>query len=79
MALDVPVLATPTGAHPQTVGAVPGCHCAPWDPESWRAALSPHLRTADPRVPGRPIAELHGTAVYAERLVDTWRTILSGA
>lgn len=76
LACDVPVLATPTGAHPETVGAVDGCLCAPWDLATWRAALQPHLDAADPRVPGRPIAERHGTAVYAERLVDTWRTIL---
>lgn len=77
LACDVPVLATPTGAHPETVGAVDGCLCAPWDLASWRAALQPHLDAVDPRVPGRPIAELHGTAVYAQRLADTWRTILS--
>ncbi len=76
LACDVPVLATPTGAHPETVGAVAGCLCAPWDLAAWRAALLPHLETADPRVPGRPIAERHGTAAYAERLAETWRTIL---
>ncbi|MFA4927351.1 MAG: glycosyltransferase [Patulibacter sp.] len=79
LACDVPVLATPTGAHPETVGAVDGCLCAPWDLETWRTALAPHLATADPRVPGRAIAERHGTAVYAQRLVEAWRTILSGA
>lgn len=76
LACDVPVLATPTGAHPETVGAVDGCLCAPWDLASWRAALQPHLAAEDPRVPGGPIAERHGTAVYAQRLADTWRTIL---
>lgn len=79
LACDVPVLATPTGAHPETVGAVPGCLCAPWDLDGWRAALAPHLGSADPRVPGRPVAERHGTAAYARRLVETWRTILPGA
>nr|MBF6621420.1 glycosyltransferase [Patulibacter sp.] len=79
LACDVPVLATPTGAHPETVGAVDGCLCAPWDLERWRTALAPQLRTEDPRVPGRAIAERHGTAVYAARLVDAWRTILSAA
>lgn len=76
LACDVPVLATPTGAHPETVGAVDGCLCAPWDLGRWRTALQPHLEAADPRVRGRPIAERHGTAVYAQRLADTWRTIL---
>ncbi len=76
LACDVPVLATPTGAHAETVGVVDGCLCAPWDLDAWRAALSPHLQSADPRVPGGAIAERHGTAVYAGRLVDAWRTIL---
>lgn len=76
LACDVPVLATPTGAHPETVGAVDGCLCAPWDLASWRSALQPHLDAVDPRVHGWPIAERHGTAVYARRLADTWRTIL---
>lgn len=76
LACDVPVLATPTGAHAETVGAVDGCLCAPWDLATWRAALQPHLDAADPRVPGRAIAERHGTGVYAQRLADTWRTIL---
>lgn len=76
LACDVPVLATPTGAHAETVGAVDGCLCAPWDLDRWHRALRPHVDAPDPRVPGRPIAERHGTAVYARRLADTWRTIL---
>lgn len=76
LACDVPVLATPTGAHAETVGAVPGCLCAPWDREAWLAALRPHLAAADPRVPGRPVAERHGTDAYAARLVAAWRALL---
>ncbi|MEV4418917.1 glycosyltransferase [Patulibacter sp. NPDC049589] len=76
LACDVPVLATPTGAHAETVGAVAGCLCAPWDLTAWRAALEPHLHADDPRVPGRPVAERHGTDVYAARLWDAWRALL---
>jgi hypothetical protein len=76
LACDVPVLATPTGAHPETVGAVPGCLCAPWDLASWRAALEPHLHAEDPRVAGRAVAERHGTDAYAARLVAAWRALL---
>jgi teichuronic acid biosynthesis glycosyltransferase TuaC len=76
LACDVPVLATPTGAHPETVGAVAGCLCAPWDPAVWLAALQPHLRGDDPRVPGRAVAERHGTDVYAARLAAAWRALL---
>lgn len=73
LACDVPVLATPTGAHPETVGAVGGCLCAPWDLGVWRAALQPHLDGDDPRVAGRSVAEHHGTDAYAARLVAAWR------
>lgn len=78
LACDVPVLATPTGAHPQTVGAVPGCLCAPWDLDAWGAALAVHLETDDPRVQGRAVAEAHGTDVYARGVADAWRALLSG-
>ena len=76
LACDVPVLATPTGAHGETVGAVPGCLCAPWDREAWTRALAPHLRVDDPRVAGRAVAEAHGTDVYAARLAEAWRALL---
>lgn len=76
LACDVPVLATATGAHPETVGETPGCLCADWDVDRWVAALRPHLTEDDPRVPGRAIAERHGTDVYARRLVEAWRTML---
>lgn len=75
LACDVPVLATPTGAHVETVGAVPGCLCAPWDLAAWTAALAPHLADDDPRVPGRTVAEAHGTDTYAARLVEAWRAL----
>ncbi len=79
LACDVPVLATPTGAHPETVGAVAGCLCAPWDLDAWRLALEPHLAGDDPRVAGRAVAERHGTDAYAARLVDAWRGLLPRA
>lgn len=79
LACDVPVLATPTGAHAETVGRVPGCLCAPWDRERWAAALAPHLAADDPRVAGGPVAREHGTDVYARRLLDAWRSILPPA
>lgn len=77
LACDVPVLATPTGAHPQTVGAVDGCLCAPWDLVRWTSALGPIGDIPDPRVAGRAIAARHGTDVYAARLAEAWRTMLA--
>ncbi|MGX6449652.1 glycosyltransferase [Patulibacter sp. S7RM1-6] len=76
LACDVPVLATPTGAHAATVGRVDGCLCAPWDPDAWRRALAPHLAEDDPRVDGRAVAAVHGTDAYARRLVEAWRSAL---
>ena len=75
LACDVPVLATPTGAHPETVGEVDGCLCAPWDRDRWLAALRPHLAVENPRVAGRAVAGRHGTDAYAARLVDAWRAV----
>jgi len=77
LACDVPVLATPTGAHPDTVGRVPGCLCAPWDLDVWAAAAREALRHEDPRVPGAAAAHPHGTGPYAARVVAAWRERLA--
>ncbi len=76
LACDVPVLATPTGIHPATVGRTPGCLCAPWDPDGWLAALRPHLDAPDPRVDGRRAVLPLGTDACARALRDAWRTLL---
>ncbi|MDO9407144.1 glycosyltransferase [Patulibacter sp.] len=76
LACDVPVLATRTGAHAETVGAVDGCLCAEWDLPRWLRALRPHLEEEDPRVAGRTVAERHGTDAYAALLAAAWRRTL---
>ena len=53
LACDVPVLARPTGAHPEALRGIAGAHCGEWDLAEWRAALAPHLEADDPRVEGR--------------------------
>ena len=53
LACDVPVLARPTGVHPEALRGIGGTLCADWDRDVWRAALSPHLGADDPRVAGR--------------------------
>src|SRR3954468_8834006 len=58
LACGVPALATPVGIHPVALAGIDGAHCAPWDRDAWRAALRPHLEAPDPRVDGRPRAEL---------------------
>jgi teichuronic acid biosynthesis glycosyltransferase TuaC len=78
LACNVPVLATPVGIHPAALAGVAGTLCAPYDRAAWRAALEPHLEAADPRVDGRPRAELWSAARMARRVLVAWSE-LTGA
>ncbi len=78
LACDVPVLATPVGIHPVALEGIDGCLCAPFDAARWRAALTPHLKAADPRVDGRHRAQLFSAHTLAERVAQAWRALLSG-
>jgi teichuronic acid biosynthesis glycosyltransferase TuaC len=75
LACDVPVLATPVGAHEQALADVEGALCAPFELERWRAALEPLLAAPDPRVEGRPSAMRFSATAMAERLAGVWRTV----
>jgi glycosyltransferase involved in cell wall biosynthesis len=72
---DVPVLATPVGIAPLALDGIAGAHCEPWALDTWRAALAPHLATADPRVAGRARAELFSAERMAERVLVAWRSV----
>jgi hypothetical protein len=76
LACDVPVLATPVGIHPEALAGVGGTLCARFELSSWRAALEPHLRAADPRVDGRASAERFCSREMAARVVAAWRASL---
>ncbi|HWX51906.1 MAG TPA: glycosyltransferase [Solirubrobacteraceae bacterium] len=76
LACDVPVLATPVGIHAEALDGVDGTLCAPFDLSSWRSALEPHLRGADPRVAGRPHALRFSSAEMAGRVATAWRAAL---
>ncbi|HEY0345904.1 MAG TPA: glycosyltransferase [Solirubrobacteraceae bacterium] len=78
LACDVPVLARPTGAHAEALAGIDGAHCGEWDLPAWRAALAPHLETADPRVRGRERALLYSADALAERVATAWRWLASG-
>jgi teichuronic acid biosynthesis glycosyltransferase TuaC len=77
LACNVPVLATPVGVHPKALSGVAGTLCAPFDASAWRAALTPHLEAADPRVAGRTRAEAWSTDRMAARVLDAWRGLLA--
>jgi teichuronic acid biosynthesis glycosyltransferase TuaC len=73
LACDVPVLATPVGIHEEALAGVAGTLCAPFDANSWRAALQPALDARDPRVDGRERAERYSAARMAQRVLAAWR------
>ncbi|MGH2900680.1 MAG: glycosyltransferase, partial [Solirubrobacteraceae bacterium] len=73
LACDVPVLARPTGAHPQALDGIAGAHCGEWDLDAWRAALAPHLADPDPRIEGRVRALQFSAEALAERVAGAWR------
>jgi glycosyltransferase involved in cell wall biosynthesis len=76
LACEVPVLGTPVGIHPVALAGIPGALCAAWDREVWRDALAPHVAAPDPRVDGRPRADLFSADRMAERVVEAWRCLL---
>jgi len=75
LACEVPVLATPVGIAPLALSGVEGTLCAPFDADAWSRALAPHLADRDPRVAGRPRAELFSAERMAARVAATWRAL----
>jgi glycosyltransferase involved in cell wall biosynthesis len=74
-ACGVPAFGTPVGIHRVALEGIEGALCAPWDAQTWRAALRPHLEHPDPRVDGRERAELFSADRMAGRVVAAWREI----
>jgi len=79
LACDVPVLSTPVGVAPYALAGVAGCLCAEFDPAVWSAVARPHLERADPRVDGAARAASLSAARMAERLVEAYRCVDTGA
>jgi teichuronic acid biosynthesis glycosyltransferase TuaC len=75
LACDVPVLSTPVGIAPEALQGVAGTYCAPFDAETWRQALAPHLNASDPRIDGRGRAERYSADRMAAALVEAWRVL----
>ena len=76
LACDVPVLATPVGIAPQALDDIEGTLCAPFDQAGWRAALAPHLASADPRIAGRARAEDYSSDRMAAKVLGAWRSLI---
>jgi glycosyltransferase involved in cell wall biosynthesis len=76
LACDVPVLATPVGIAPLVLSGLAGSYCGPFELESWRDALKPHLAAADPRLQGRLRAEPFSADAMAARVLAVWRSII---
>ncbi len=76
LACDVPVLATPVGNHPIALGSITGTLCAPYDRDTWRTALAPHLDADEPRVSGRARAELWSARRMAQRVLVAWSELV---
>jgi glycosyltransferase involved in cell wall biosynthesis len=79
LACDVPVLATPVGVHPLVLRDLPGALCAPFDTDRWRMALATHVTAVDPRIDGRPRAELFSAERMAARVALAWDGLLGGS
>jgi glycosyltransferase involved in cell wall biosynthesis len=77
LACDVPVLATDVGIAPQVLRDLPGTYCGPFDPETWRRALKPHLSVPDPRIAGRARAEPFSANRLAADVAEAWRRTLA--
>jgi len=73
LATETPVLATPVGIHPTALADLPNTLCAPYDRDTWAAALA---QVAGAHVTGgRERAARWSSDAMAARVVDAWRTI----
>jgi glycosyltransferase involved in cell wall biosynthesis len=79
LACDVPGLSTQVGIAPYALGGVQGTLCAPFELERWRVAARPLLDSADPRVKGSARAATLSATRMAERTLEAYRAVLSGA
>jgi glycosyltransferase involved in cell wall biosynthesis len=72
LACNVPVMSTPVGVAPVALAGLEGALCAPFDVERWAEAIRLHLHHEDPRIAGRPRAEVFSSERMARRLVAAY-------
>jgi glycosyltransferase involved in cell wall biosynthesis len=82
LSCEVPVLATPVGVHAEALAGIEGngiegTLCAPFELESWRAALEPLLRDGERRIAGRDSAARWSSDAMAERVRGAWLAALA--
>jgi teichuronic acid biosynthesis glycosyltransferase TuaC len=75
LACDVPVLSTDVGIAPLALRGIDGTLCAPYDRDTWLAALRPHLESGDPRIDGRGRAALFDRNRMAARVLQAYREV----
>jgi hypothetical protein len=73
----VPVLSTPVGIAPYLLDGVEGTLCADYELAAWKAAVMPHLESADPRIDGAERAAWLSSARTAERTIEAYRDVLA--
>lgn len=79
LACEVPVLSTPVGIAPYALGGIDGCLSAEFDVASWEAVALRHLEAGDPRVAGASRAATLAAGAMAERAIEAYRAIVTGA
>jgi len=77
LACNVPVLSTPVGVAPLVLDGLSGTLCAPFDVRGWLSVLRPHVEADDPRISGRPRAELFSSERMARRVLAAYRELES--
>jgi teichuronic acid biosynthesis glycosyltransferase TuaC len=79
LACRVPVLSTPVGIAPFLLDGVEGTLCAEYEPAVWKAAVTPHLASVDPRIDGAERAAWLSSARTAERTIEAYRDVLAAS
>jgi glycosyltransferase involved in cell wall biosynthesis len=77
LACRVPILSTPVGIAPYLLDGVEGTLCADYELAAWKAAVMPHLESADPRIDGAERAAWLSSARTAERTIEAYRDVLA--
>ena len=76
LACEVPVVSTGVGIAALALAGIDGCHCGPFDLETWAEQVRPHLGHDDPRVDGRGRAGLFARDRMARRVLQAYEGVV---